>query len=79
MSAKRYIVTKNLEQPEGVLKKGTIITVINGRFFVNDVVVEPVFYNLLHDLIEYETNEGFNYIKEIPLPLEMRIPAKQGV
>lgn len=65
---KKYKFVKPLKVKEGEFPIGATITYMNGRIFYNDGLIQPAFYDLFADLIEYETNEGFNYLREIPIP-----------
>lgn len=65
---RKYKFVKPLEVDEGIFPVGATITVLNGRIFYNDGFIQPQFYNLFYDLLEYETNEGFNYLREIAIP-----------
>lgn len=65
---KRYKIVKELKVKEGTLHAGSEITLVGNRLFYNGGMVEPVFYNLLMDLIEYENVKGHKYLKEIPIP-----------
>lgn len=68
MFYKRFRLVKPLKVKEGTLLTGAEITIMNDKIFYNGGVVEPAYYNLLADLVEYEMNEGFNYLREIPIP-----------
>lgn len=65
---KRYKFVKELKVAEGTFPIGAEITVMNDRIFYNGGMIQPSYYDLFYDLIEYETNEGFKYLKEIPIP-----------
>lgn len=68
MFYKRFKFVKELKQPEGTFKVGDEITIMENRVYYNGGMVQPRFVNLLMDLVEYESNEGWNYLKEIPIP-----------
>lgn len=65
---KKFVFVKPFTSKDGSFKKGDTITVINDHIFFNDGMVVPSYYWLLFDLVEYELNEGFNYLKEITIP-----------
>ena len=65
---RKYKFVKELTVKEGTFPVGATITVMNGRIFYNDGMIQPHFYDLFYDLLEYETNEGFNYLREIVIP-----------
>ena len=68
MFYKRFRFVKELKQPEGTFKVGDEITIMEGRLWFNNGMVQPVYRDLLMDLVEYESNEGWNYLREIPIP-----------
>lgn len=59
---------KELKQPEGTFKVGDEITIMEGRVWFNNGMVQPVYRDLLMDLVEYESNEGWNCLREVPIP-----------
>lgn len=65
---KRYKFVKELKVKEGTFPVGSEITVMNDRIFYNGGMIQPSFYDLFADLIEYETIKGFKYLREIPIP-----------
>ena len=65
---KRYKFVKELTVEEGTFPIGAEITIMGNRIYYNGGQIQPQFYDLFYDLIEYETNEGFNYLREIPIP-----------
>ena len=67
MFYKRFRFVKELKQPEGTFKVGDEITIMEGRVWFNNGMVQPVYRDLLMDLVEYESNEGRNYLSEIPI------------
>lgn len=64
----RYVFVKELKVDEGTFPVNAQIDVINGRIFYNGGMIQPTFYNLFYDLIEYELIKGFNYLREVPIP-----------
>lgn len=68
MFYKRFKIVKEFKQPEGALKVGDEITVMESRVYYNGGMVKPAYRDLLLDLVEYELNEGFIYLREIPIP-----------
>lgn len=68
MFYKRFRFVKGFKQPEGTFKAGDEITIMEDRVWYNGGMVEPAYANLLMDLVEYESNEGWNYLREIPIP-----------
>lgn len=68
MFYKRFKFVKEFKQPEGVLKVNDEVTVMEDKVFYNGGMVQPNYRDLLLDLIEYESNEGWNYLREIPIP-----------
>lgn len=68
MFYKRFKFVKEFKQPEGVLKVNDEVTVMEDKVFYNGGMVQPNYRGLLLDLIEYESNEGWNYLREIPIP-----------
>lgn len=64
---KRFVFVKDFSSKDGNFKKGDTVTIINEHIFVNEMMVVPSSYFLLFDLIEYELNEGFKYLKELPI------------
>ena len=67
MLYKRFRFVKTLKVKEGTFPVGAEITIMNNHIYYNGGMVEPAYYNLLFDLVEYEMNEGFNYLKEIKI------------
>lgn len=65
---KKFKFVKPLKVKEGEFPVGATITIINDRIYYNDGMIQPQFYNLFYDLIEYETINGFNYLKEMIIP-----------
>ena len=65
---KRYKFVKELKVKEGTFAVGSEITVLNDRIYFNGGQIQPAFYDLFYDLIEYETIKGFNYLREVPIP-----------
>ena len=51
-----------------VIKVGDEVTIMEGRVWFNNGMVQPVYRDLLMDLVEYESNEGWNYLREVPIP-----------
>ena len=68
MFYKRFRFVKELKLPEGTFKVGDEITIMGGRVWFNNGMVQPVYRDLLMDLVEYESNEGWNYLREVPIP-----------
>ena len=68
MFYKRFRFVKELKQPEDTFNVGDDITIMEGRVWFNNGMVQPVYRDLLMDLVEYESNEGWNYLREIPIP-----------
>ena len=68
MFYKRFKFVKELKQPEGTFLVGDEITIMEGRVWYNNGMVQPIYVDLLMDLVEYESNEGWNYLREIPIP-----------
>lgn len=66
---RRFKFVKNLTVEEGTFLAGSEITVMGNRIYYNGGMIQPTYYDLFYDLIEYETNEGFNYLREIPIPV----------
>lgn len=65
---RRYRFVKPLSVKEGNFRVNDEITILDGRIYFNGGMVMPTYYNLLSELIEYETNEGFNYLRQVPIP-----------
>lgn len=65
---RRFKFVKELTVKEGTFPVNATITIMGNRIFYNDGPIQPQFYDLFYDLIEYELNEGFNYLREIPIP-----------
>lgn len=65
---KRFRFVKELTIKEGTFPVGGEITVLNDKIYYNGGMVTPLYYSILHDLLEYEFNEGFKYLKEVPIP-----------
>ena len=68
MFYKRFRFVKELKLPEGTFKVGDEITIMEGHVWFNNGMVQPVYRDLLMDLVEYESNEGWNYLREVPIP-----------
>lgn len=68
MFYKRFKFVKDFTQPEGTCKAGDEITIMEGRVWFNSGMVSPTYRDLFMDLVEYESNEGWNYLREIPIP-----------
>lgn len=68
MFYKRFKFVKDCNQPEGTFKAGNEITIMEGRVWFNGGMVDRVHADLLSDLVEYESNEGWNYLREVPIP-----------
>ena len=68
MFYKRFRFVKELKLPEGAFKVGDEVTIMEGRVWFNNGMVQPVYRDLLMDLVEYESNEGWNYLREVPIP-----------
>ena len=68
MFYKRFKFVKPLTQPEGEFKVGDEITIMEERVWFNGGFVTPKYRELLMDLVEYESNEGWNYLREVPIP-----------
>ena len=66
---RRFRFVKNLTVEEGTFLAGSEITIMGNRIYYNGGMIQPAYYDLFYDLIEYETNEGFNYLREIPIPI----------
>ena len=66
---RRFKFVKNLTVEEGTFLAGSEITVMGNRIYYNGGMIQPTYYDIFYDLIEYETNEGFNYLREIPIPV----------
>ena len=65
----KFKFVKELKVKEGTFPVGADITVIGDKIFYNDGQIQPQFYDLFYDLIEYELNEGFHYLREIAIPM----------
>lgn len=68
MFYKRFKFVKEMTRPEGTFKAGDEITIMEGRVWYNNGLVQPSYAELMMDLVEYESNEGWNYLLEIPIP-----------
>lgn len=68
MFYKRFKFVKELKQPEGTFKAGDEVTIMEGRVWYNNGMVQPTYRDLLMDLVEYESINGWNYLREIPIP-----------
>lgn len=68
MFYKRFKFVKELKQPEGTFKEGDEVTIMEGRVWYNNGMVQPTYRDLLMDLVEYESINGWNYLREIPIP-----------
>ena len=67
---KKFIAVKDIGITgfKSIIKKGSEITVMNDTIYFNDGMVDTMFYDIFRDLIEMELKEGFNYLKEVPIP-----------
>lgn len=68
MFYKRFKFVKELKQPEGTFKAGDEVTIMEGRVWYNNGMVQPTYRDLLMDLVEYESINGWKYLREIPIP-----------
>lgn len=68
MFYKRFRFVKEFTQPEGTFKVGDEVTIYEGRVWFNGGMLQPTYRDLLMDLVEYESNEGWNYLREVPIP-----------
>lgn len=68
MFYKRFKFVKEFKQPEGTFKVGDEVTIMEGRVWFNNGLVQRTYADLLMDLVEYESNKGWNYLREIPIP-----------
>lgn len=67
-SYRRFRFVKPFECQYGKLKAGDEITIMNERLFFNGGIIELQFYNFFMKLIYDEIKNGFNYLKEVPIP-----------
>lgn len=67
MLHKKYRFIKDLVKPDVVYKKEDTLTVINNNLFYNDMMISPAFYEELMNLIDFETNNGWNYLREVKI------------
>ena len=65
MFYKRFRFVKEMKQPEGTFKAGDEVTIMEGRVWFNNGMVQKVYADLLMDLVEYESNEGWDYLREV--------------
>ena len=65
---RRFKVVKEFSDKDGVIPVGSEITILNDHIQFDGGMVSPAYYGLLYDLVEYEINEGFNYLREVPIP-----------
>lgn len=65
---RRFKVVKEFSDKDGVIPVGSEITILNDRIYFNGGMISPAYYGLLYDLVEYEINEGFNYLREVAIP-----------
>ena len=54
MFYKRFRFVKELKQPEGTFKVGDEITIMEGRVWFNNGMVQPIYRVLLMDMVKYE-------------------------
>lgn len=65
---RRFRFVKEFVDKEGKFPVGAEITIHGNNIYYNGGMVSPAYYDLLFDLVEYEIKEGFNYLKEVPIP-----------
>ena len=49
-------------------KKGDEITIMENRVWYNGSMMQPYFSELLMDLVEYESDKGWDCLCEVPIP-----------
>lgn len=65
---RRFKFVKSMKLHDGTFRAGDEITVMGERVFYNGGMVEPSFYNLLLDIVEKEMKNGWDYLREVPIP-----------
>lgn len=67
---RRFIVVKDvgIEGFDQKIKKGSELTIMNSTIYFNGGMVDNMFYDIFLDLINQELNNGFNFLKEVPIP-----------
>lgn len=68
MVHRKFRVVKPIELKDGTIPVGSTVTIINEAIYFNDGMLHTAFYELFHDLIENEVQNGFKYLREIPIP-----------
>lgn len=67
---RRFVVVKDvgIEGFDQQIKKDSELTIMNGTIYFNGGMVDNMFYDIFRDLIEQELHDGFNFLKEVPIP-----------
>lgn len=68
MFYKRFKFVKDFQQPEGTFPKGGEVTIMENRVWYNNGMIQNAYAELLMDLVEYESINGWNYLREVPIP-----------
>lgn len=63
---KKFIVVKPLTTKYGKLPVGTELMVVNNAIYVNNLMIEPWFYDCFHSIIEDEMNKP-NYLRQVAI------------
>jgi hypothetical protein len=66
---RRYKVVKPIKFPEGEISIGTQLDIMYNRLYVNGGMVSPAYYGVLMDIIDNESENGYNYLREVIIPL----------
>ena len=63
---KKFIVAKPLATKYGNLPVGTELMVVDNAIFVNNLMIEPWFYECFHFIIDGEMKKP-NYLKQVAI------------
>ena len=65
---RRFRFVKPLSVNEGSFRVNDEITILDNRIYFNGGMVMPTYHSLLRELVEYELETGFKYLREVPIP-----------